>query len=296
VSFVKEAISMLREAANDWFEDKAPQQGAALAFYSLLSLAPLLMIAIAIAAFFFDEQTARTQLEDQMKGLIGKDGAEATKSLLEHAHRPGAGLLATVLGVVTLLFGASGVFGQLQEALNQIWDVPPRESSGIGEMVRSRFLSFAMVLVIGFLLLASLLLSAGIAAAGTYVGDRVPGTETWLQTANTLASLAIITLLFAAIFKVLPDTHIPWRDVWMGALLTSLLFTVGKLLIGLYLGKSGLASAYGTAGSLVVLIVWVYYSAQILFFGAELAHVYAQRHGSRSGRNKALPAASSSTN
>ena len=283
-SFVGETFSMLREAANDWLEDKAPQQGAALAFYSLLSLAPLLMIAIAIAALFFGEDAARGELKDQLKVLVGREGAKAAESMLENAKRPDAGILATVIGVGTLLFGASGVFAQLQETLNRIWDVPPNPSSGIWDIVRTRFLSFAMVLVIGFLLLASLVLSAVISGAEEYLSDIVPGMETWLQTANTITSFVIITVLFALIFKVLPDTSIAWRDVWTGAILTSLLFTVGKLLIGVYLGKSGLASAYGTAGSLVVLVVWVYYSAQIMFFGAELAHVYAERHGSRSRR------------
>lgn len=278
---------MLREAASDWLEDNVPQQGAALAFYSLLSLAPLLMIAIAIAALFFGEEAARGELNDQIKDLVGREGAKATEAMLENAKRPGSGgTLATVIGVGTLLFGASGVFGQLQETLNRIWDVPTNKSGGIWDMIRSRFLSFAMVLVIGFLLLASLVLSAVIAGAGKYLSDIIPGLEAWLQTANTVASFVIITVLFALIFKVLPDTSIAWRDVWIGALLTSLLFTIGKLLIGLYLGKSGMASAYGTAGSLVVLIVWVYYSAQIMFFGAELAHVYAERHGSRSRKQR----------
>jgi membrane protein len=206
--------------------------------------------------------------------------------MIENAQRPKTGIVATLIGVGTLLFGASGVFGQLQETLNRIWDVPPNKSSGIWNMVRSRFLSFAMVLVIGFLLLASLVLSAAIAGAGEYLSDMVPGLEAWLQTANTITSFVIVTVLFALIFKVLPDTSIAWRDVWVGALLTSLLFTIGKFAIGLYLGKSSLASGYGAAGSLVVLIVWVYYSAQIMFFGAELAHVYAVRHGSLARQKK----------
>jgi len=287
VNFLRDIFSLLREAASQWMEDNAPQQGAALAFYSLLSLAPLLMIAIAIAALFFGEDAARGELKDQLKDMVGVDGAKAAESLLENAKKPQSGILATVIGVATLLFGASGVFGQLQQAMNTIWDAPPRKSSGVWSVLRGRILSFAMVLVIGFLLLASLVLSAAIAGAGEYLGGIVPGLEAWLQTANTVASFFIVTLLFAAIYKVLPDTKIAWRDVWIGAILTSLLFTIGKLGIGLYLGKSGMASAYGTAGSLVVLIVWVYYSAQILFFGAELAHVYSKRHGSRAPKANA---------
>lgn len=295
MNFLREAFSMLREAASDWLEDEAPQQGAALAFYSLLSLAPLLMIAIAIAALFFGEEAARGELNDQIKDLVGREGAKATETMIENAHRPDSGILATVVGIGTLLFGASGVFLQLQATLNRIWDVPPKESGGIWNLVWGRFLSFAMVLVIGFLLLASLVLSAVIAGAGEYLSEIFPGLEAWLQTANTLTSFIIVTVLFALIFKVLPDTSIAWRDVWIGAILTSLLFTIGKFLIGIYIGKSSLASGYGAAGSMVVLIVWVYYSAQIMFFGAELAHVYAVRHGSLS-RQKATsepePAAS----
>lgn len=287
MNFLRDIFSLLREAASQWMEDNAPQQGAALAFYSLLSLAPLLMIAIAIAALFFGEDAARGELKDQLKDMVGVDGAKAAESLLENAKKPQSGILATVICVATLLFGASGVFGQLQQAMNTIWDAPPRKSSGVWSILRGRILSFAMVLVIGFLLLASLVLSAAIAGAGEYLGGIVPGLEAWLQTANTVASFFIVTLLFAAIYKVLPDTKIAWRDVWIGAILTSLLFTIGKLGIGLYLGKSGMASAYGTAGSLVVLIVWVYYSAQILFFGAELAHVYSKRHGSRAPKANA---------
>jgi membrane protein len=282
VRFIQEVWGMVHEAVTDFFEDNAPQQGAALAFYSLLSLAPLLVISLAVAAFFFDENVARDELDAQLQTIVGDDGAKAALSLLKNAKRPDTGILATVLGFGTLLFGASGVFGQLQAAMNAIWDVPPSKNSGIWDIVRGRFLSFAMVLVIGFLLLASLVLSAVIAGAGEYLSDYVPGMEAWLQTANTVVSFAIITVLFAMIFKVLPDTSISWRDVWIGALLTSMLFSVGKLAIGLYLGKSGMESAYGTAGSLVVLIVWVYYSAQILFFGAELTHVYARRKGSKS--------------
>lgn len=281
LAFIKEIGSILREATSDFFEDKAPQQGAALAFYSLLSIAPLLMIAIAIAASVFGEDAARGQLDTQIRDLVGDEGAQAIQSILKHAHRPSAGTVATAIGIVTLLFGASGVFGQLQEAMNTIWDVPPKPEASIWDMVRRRFLSFAMVLVIGFLLLVSLVLSTAISAAGKYLHEYLPGSEAGLQLANTLTSLAIITVLFALIFKVLPDATVAWRDVWLGAFLTSLLFTVGKLLIGLYLGRSGMASAYGTAGSLVVLIVWVYYSAQILFFGGEMTHVYAQRHGSK---------------
>ena len=283
LQFVGEAWTMLREAASDWVEDKAPQLGAALAFYSILSIAPLVMIAIAVAALVFGEDAARGALLGQVKGLVGEQGAAAIREMLSHAKKPAEGTIAAVIGVITLLFGASGVFGQLQEAMNTVWEVPPKTGGGIWSFLRGRFLSFAMVLGIGFLLLVSLLLSAMIAGAGSYLSGLAPDLEPLWHAANGVVTFVVVTALFAMIFKFLPDTHVAWRDVWVGALLTAALFTVGKMLIGLYLGKTGLSSAYGTAGSLVVLVVWIYYSAQILFFGAELTQVYARRHGSKIG-------------
>jgi membrane protein len=255
--------------------------GAALAFYSVLSLAPLVVIALSIVALFFDAQSAASQFLAQVQSMVGTEGAKAIQGMLENAQQPKTGTLAAVLGVITLLFGASGVFGQLQEAMNTIWDVQAKKGGGIWCMIRSRFLSFAMVLGTGFLLLVSLLLSAVIAGIGQQVGNWWPGLEALTHVGNEVATFLLMTLLFAMMFKLLPDTHVAWRDVWVGALLTAVLFTIGKLLIGLYLGKSAVGSAYGTAGSLVVLLVWIYYSAQILFFGAELTHAYAERRGSK---------------
>jgi membrane protein len=282
--FVTESWQVLKAAGADWVEDKAAQLGAALAFYSILSLAPLLLVSLAIAAFFFGDQ-AEGEMMGQLTGLVGEQGAAAISTMLHHAQRPGAGIVATAFGMITLLFGASGVFAQLQTAMNEIWEVPPKKSSGLWNMVRSRFLSFAMVLGTGFLLLVSLILSAVISGIGSYIGDRWPAFEPVSQLANAGVSFLVVTLLFAMIFKLLPDTNVAWRDVWIGALSTAVLFTIGKFFIGLYLGKAAVGSAYGAAGSLVVLLIWIYYSAQILFFGAELTQVYARRYGTQGNKS-----------
>ena len=275
--------SMLAEAFGDWQRDNAPRMGAALAYYTLFSLAPLLLVAIALAAFVFGREAAQGQIVGELQGLLGDTGARAVEEIVERSRRPESGLLATVAALFTLLLGASGVFGELKRALNEVWNVPPPDG-GVLRLVRDRLASFAMVLAVGFLLLVSLLLSAALAAADGALHQLFPGSlAAVLQGLNDVLSLVTITALFALLFKFLPDTRIGWRDVWMGALLTSTLFTVGKLLIGLYLGRSSFGSAYGAAGSLVVVIVWVYYAAQVFLFGAELAHVYARRHGTRSG-------------
>lgn len=279
--YLKEAWAVLATAGSDWVEDKASRLGAALAFYSILSLAPLLVISIAVAAMFFDEAAARGELVTQMRGTVGTEGAKAIEAMLDNADKPKTGSMAAILGVITLLFGASGVFGQLQDAMNTIWEVKPKEGRGIWGMIQDRFLSLAMVFGTGFLLLISLVLSAGISGAGGYLGNIWPGFEAFWHFAHGIVSFLIITLLFALIFKFLPDAQVSWRDVWVGAALTAALFTIGKLLIGLYLGKSAMSSAYGAAGSFVILVVWIYYSAQILFFGAEITQVFAKRYGTK---------------
>lgn len=294
--YFAEAWTILKTAGADFFEDKAAQLGAALAFYSILSLAPLLIIAISVAGLVFGEEAARGEVSTQIEGMVGPQGAKAVESMLTNARRPAAGTVAAVFGIVMLLVGASGVFGQLQDAMNTIWEVPPKKEAGIWGMVKSRFLSFTLVLGVGFLLLISLLLSAIISGASEYMNGIWPHLEPLWHLANALVSFVVVMLLFAMIFKFLPDTTVAWRDVWVGAALTALLFTVGKFLIGLYLGKSSIASAYGAAGSLVVLLVWIYYSAQILFFGAELTQVYARRHGSWSSKKTALEAERQRTN
>jgi membrane protein len=278
---LRSAWEMVREAAADWVEDKAAQQGAALAFYSILSIAPLLVISLAVAASVFGEDAARREIVGQLQGMVGEEGGQAAEAMLDSAQQPQQGTLATILGIGALLFGASGVFGQLQDALNTIWEVKPKPGGGIWQLIRSRFLSLAMVFGTGFLLLVSLVLSAAIAGMGTYFQSLWPGFESISHIVNFAITFLVSTFLFAMIFRFLPDAKIAWNDVWIGAAITALLFTIGKLLIGLYLGKSGLSSAYGAAGSLVVLVVWIYYSAQILFFGAELTQVYARKFGSR---------------
>jgi membrane protein len=282
--FFSESWQVLKTAGSDWLEDKAARLGAALAFYSILSIAPLLIVSLAIAALIFGDK-AEGEMMAQLTGLVGEQGAGAISTMLHHAQKPGTGIVATVFGMITLLFGASGVFAQLQEAMNEIWEVPPKKSSGIWDMIRGRFLSFAMVLGTGFLLLVSLILSAVISGIGSFIGDQWPAFEPIGQLSNMVVSFLVVTLLFAMIFKLLPDTSIAWRDVWVGALITAILFTIGKFFIGLYLGKAAVGSAYGAAGSLVVLLIWIYYSAQILFFGAELTQVYARRYGTQSSKS-----------
>lgn len=255
--------------------------GAALAFYTLFAIAPLFVIVLAIAGVWFGEEAARRELFGQVSGLVGSEGGEAIQSLVSAAHKPKTGFWATVIAVVTLFVGATGVFVQLQDALNSLWGVRRVAGRGLRNFIKDRLLSFALVVGIGFLLLVSLVLSACLAALGKFMAGLVPAQAAVWQGINFVISFGVITLLFAMIFKVLPDVKIAWRDVWMGALLTAVLFNLGKLLLGLYLGRSSVTSAYGAAGSLVVVLLWVYYSAQILFFGAKFTQIYSSRYGSR---------------
>jgi membrane protein len=270
---------LLKRTFSEWSEDKVPQLGAALAFYSALSLAPLLVIALAIAGLFLGEEAARGQIVNELQSLVGPAGGKAIESMIQNASKPETGIIASVLSIATLLFGASGVFGQLQDSLNTIWEVKPKEGRGFWGMIRDRFLSFTMVMGVAFLLLVSLLISAGLASLGM-VAERLPEAVQWIaQLVNFVVSFIVITVLFAMMFKLLPDVKMAWRDVWLGAIVTAVLFMLGKFAIGLYLGHSTMASSYGVAGSFVVLLVWTYYSAQILFFGAELTQVYANQYG-----------------
>ena len=255
--------------------------GAALAYYTVFSLAPLLIIIIGVAGLVFGPEAAQGQIFEQLRGLLGEASAKSMQDLVENANaKPATGIFATVIGIVTLLFGASGVFGQLQTSLNAIWGVQPKPGRGVLGIIQDRILSFGFILVVGFLLLVSLLLTAAIALVGEWSGGMMPGMEFLIQLLNSVLSLAVITLLFAMLFKFLPDAKIAWHDVWIGAFITAVLFTVGKFALGLYLGKSSVSSSYGAAGSLIVLLLWVYYSSQILFFGAEVTQVYANRFGS----------------
>lgn len=278
---MKRAFLLFKESFTEFNSDKVPTLGAALAYYTIFSIAPLLLIAIAIAGFVFGREAVQGQMFEQLRGVFGASAAGALQEMVKSAAKPKSGTIATVLGVVTLLFGAGGVFGQLQQSLNAIWHVEAKKTSGVMSMLKQRFLSFAMVLGVGFLLLVSLVLDAIISAAGKFMGGIVGGEALW-HTVEVVVSLAVITVLFAMIFRFLPETTVEWRDVWLGAGFTSLLFVVGKFLLGIYFGKSAVGSSYGAAGSLVLLLLWVYYSAQILFFGAEFTKVYARRHGSRS--------------
>ncbi len=273
-------FKLAKETVSEWDDDRAMSLAASLAFYTLLSIAPLLVVAVAVAGMVFGEDAARGEIVRQLEGVLGHQGGEAIQSILVSAKKPTAGITGTVVGVVVLLFGASGVFSELQAAMDTIWNVRPKPL-GIFGFVKARLLSFAMVLGVAFLLLVSLLLSAALSAAGTFLGANLPGGETIWQVANFIISFAIITGLFALMFKVIPDVIVAWKDVFVGATITAFLFTIGKLLIGLYLGKASVGSPYGAAGSLVVLVVWIYYSTQILLLGAEATQVYARHCGTK---------------
>ncbi len=276
----KDIYELLKATYNAWSDAKASEMGGALAYYTVFAVSPLLLISIAVATWLLGPEAAQARFNEELTATVGKPVADAIQSILVHAQGFGSGVLATVIGVVTLLFGASGVFGQLQESLNTIWGVEPKPGRGIRGLIRDRFLSFTMVLGTAFLLLVSLVISTALAALG-HLLQPAPGVGAWVwQVVHALISFGIITLLFALIYKVLPDATIGWRDVWIGAVLTAALFTIGKYLLGLYLARGSVTSGYGAAGSLVLILVWVYYSSQILLFGAAFTRVYADRYGS----------------
>jgi membrane protein len=272
---------LVKEAVISWVNHKAARLGAALAYYSVFSLGPLIIIAIAIAGLVFGEDAVRGEVGAQLRDFLGDSGAEAVNAMLAGASRPREGALATVLGIGTLLFAAIGVVVQLKDALNTVWDIEGPPGRGVWSFVRNYLVSLAGVLALGFLLLVSLLFTTALAAAGKYFAPYLP--EATMQIFGSVASFSIITLPFAMMFKWLPDTYVAWRDVWLGAAITAGLFELGKFLIGFYIGKQGLESTYGAAASLVVLLIWVYYSSQIVLLGAEFTHVYAKRRGSRGG-------------
>lgn len=279
---VKAVWELFKSTVREWQEDKVPLWAAALSYYTVFSIAPLLVIAIAIAGAVFGQEAAQGQMIGQIQGLVGREGAEAIQMMLQNASQPeSGGAIATIFSITILFLGASGVFGQLQDALNTIWGVKPKPGQGMMSFLQSRLLSFAMVVVIGFLLLVSLILSAVLSLIGTWFGHLLPNFAPIAQFLNFVVSFSVITLLFAAIYKFLPDVKVPWSDLWIGAAFTSILFTIGKFLIGLYLGSSGVSSSYGAASSLVIILIWVFYSAQILLFGAEFTQVYAKKYGSR---------------
>ena len=286
--------SLIKMSFVSWRKDYAASMGGALAYYTLFSIAPLLLIVIAVAGFFLGPEAARGELFAQLQGLLGDDGAAAVQGLLESASEPKEGLFATISGVLLLMLGATTVFAELQTDLDRIWRAEVKPAGGVWGLLRARILSFGMILVLAFLLLVSLVLSAALSAVGKLWGGWFEGLAVLLEIVNFVFAFTITTGLFALIYKFLPRVEIAWRDVWIGAAVTAILFAVGKFLIGLYIGRSGVASGFGAAGSFVVLLVWVYYSTQIFLLGAEFTWVYAHERGSRRGKERPGAAAPAS--
>ena len=280
-SFVADSISLLKQTFSEWLDDKVPQLGAALAYYTVFSLAPLILLLLAIVGFLFRNDTAGAwqKVTEQMSYFLDKSAIDVVQGIAQKASQPNKGVLATSIGILLALFGASGVFGQLQDALNTIWGVKTKLGVGIMGFIRSRFLSFAMVAGVCFLLLVSLVLESLLKSFSHYVQAMLPGGIVIALVVYSTFDLAVVVLLFASIFKFLPDVKIQWRDVWIGALITAIFFAIGKWALGLYLGSGTAASAYGAASSLITLLLWIYYSSQILLFGAEFTQVYAARAG-----------------
>ncbi|WP_156480911.1 YihY/virulence factor BrkB family protein [Variovorax sp. PAMC 28711] len=281
----RELFNLCRDAFDSWTNDYASSMGAALAYYTVFSVAPLLLIVISVAGLVFGQEAARGEIFAQLSGLMGAQGALAVQGMLEAVNKPTEGIIATVIGIALLVVGATTVFGELQNAMDRIWRAPARHTAGgVVGLLRVRLLSFSMIMGIGFLLMVSLVASAAIAAFGKWWAPVFGGWEMLAQGVNFVFSFAMVTVIFAMIYKLMPRVKVEWRDVWVGAGVTALLFTVGKHLIGLYIGKSSVASGYGAAGSLVVVLVWVYYSAQIFLLGAEFTWVYAHTMGSLKGQ------------
>lgn len=288
---LKQIRRLINKSVNAWLDDFAPSMGAALAYYTLFSIAPLLIIVIAIAGLVFGQDAARGEIVAQIQGLIGRDGAIAVQGLLKSTSEPAQGFLAIVLSTLLLIVGATTVFAELQSDLDRIWRVPaPARQMGILVLLHTRLLSFGLVLGLGFLLLVSLVIGAAIAAVGKWWDGYFAGWEAMFHAIDFCISFAISTVLFAMIYKLMPRARIAWQDVWIGAAVTALLFEIGKMLIGLYLGKTSVASGFGAAGSLVVLLVWVYFAAQIFLLGAEFTWAYAQERRSRAKQPDSGPA------
>jgi len=278
---LKNIWQLIKETISEWSEDKAPRLSAALAYYTAFSLAPILVIAIAVVGLAFDRGAIQEGVIQQIGGLVGAGSADLIRTMLEASKDLGSNLWATIIGVIALIFGATGVFGQLQDALNTMWEVAPKPHQGILGFIKSRFLSFTMVIVVGFLLLVSLVISAALAALHKWSLGLFPGFEIVVQILNIVISFGVVTLLFALLFKYVPDAEIQWRDVWLGAAITALLFIIGKQLISLYIGSSDPGSKFGLLASLIIILLWVYYSALICFLGAEFTQVYANKFGSK---------------
>lgn len=280
----KKILGLFKETYSEWSDDRAFSLGAALSYYTVFSLPSLLLIVLAIISFAFGKEAAEGQILKEFQGLMGEQTAGIIKTMLEAGAGPKNTAIAAGIGIAVLLFGATGVFGELQTALNSMWGVKPKPQANIKYIIRTRLISFSMVLVIGFLLLVSLVISAFLSSLGDYLKGLFSGATLLTYTLygfDMAVSLGVITVLFAMVFKMLPDAKIAWGDVWMGSFVTAILFTIGKFLIGFYIGKSNIASAYGTAGSLVLILLWIYYSSLILYFGAEFTQVYANKYGSK---------------
>jgi membrane protein len=273
----KEVWQILREAFTEFNRENVARLGAGLAYYTLFAIAPLLIVAIGVAGMVFGAEAARGEVVRQIDGMVGREGALAIQEMLASVSRPGRSVPATIVGLITLFLGATSAFASLQGALNEVWNVKEKPRGPVLGFLRGRLLSFGLVLGVGFLLLVSLALSAALAALGNLMSSSLPGGATLWAIVNFLISFGFTTILFAMIYKVLPDVPLTWRDVWMGGLITSLFFTLGKTLIGLYLGHSAIGSSFGAAGSIIVLLVWVYYSSQILLFGAEVTQAVVRR-------------------
>lgn len=279
--FASESLSLSKQAITAWLDDAAPSMGAALSYYTIFSLAPLLLIVMSVAGFVFGAEAARGELFGQLRGLMGADAAQSVQTLLASLDKPVQGVGASVVGVALLVIGATSVFGELQNSLDRIWRAPLRKkNSGLWNLLRERLLSIGMILGLAFLLMVSLLAGAFVSALGKWWAPIFGGWEIVAQIANAAVGFILSTLVFAMIYKLMPRAQVRWRDVWIGAIVTSALFTMGKFLIGLYIGKSAVASGFGAAGSIAVILVWVYYSAQIFLIGAEFTWVYAQKFGS----------------
>jgi membrane protein len=272
--------AVLRDSANAWFDQRASSKGAALAFYTLFSMTPILLLAVVVAGYFFGAEAAQGEIIAQMQALIGPNGAKAIEALLSAAQDPAAGLMAIIIASVLLLLGTTSVFVELKGSLDEMWGIGRPRRSAISVLIKTRLLSFGLVLVLAFLLLISLVVSASLAILGRYAEGMWSGSAVVLPTITSLISFGVIACLFAVIYKTLPDVPLSWRDVWTGAIFTAGLFSLGKFAIGLYLGNSGIASGFGAAGSIIALLLWIYYSAQIFFFGAECTRQYALRYGS----------------
>jgi membrane protein len=272
------AKELLKESFSEWSEDKVPKLSASLAFYTMLALAPLLVLITGIAGLAFGEEAARGQIVAQFQHLVGTQGAQAIQTMIQNASKGNGEILATVFGGIMLLFGATAVFVELQDSMNTVWGVKPK-TSGLKGLIKGRLTSLTLIIGVGFLLLVSLLVSAFLSGVSAYMGQLLPGMDWLWEALNFVVSLGMTTLLFAMIFRFLPDAKVQWREVWLGAFITAVLFTIGKTLIGMYLGQSSAVSVHGAAGSLAVILLWVYYAAQILFFGAEFTQVHAQRMG-----------------